>query len=80
MLKEKEEIEEEDEIMMDIILDYESSNDIIISDKIDMINYLNNFMEKINYDWDKLEKEYAKYDVDSWEDLMKKLIDKKLKR
>ena len=25
-------------------------------------------------------KEYTKYEVDSWEDLMKKLIDKKLKR
>ena len=42
-------------------------------------NYLNDFMNDINYDWDRLHELYDEYDVDSWEDLMIKLIDKKIK-
>jgi hypothetical protein len=70
---------EEDEILMDIILDYETNNNIIVNDKTDMINYLNDFMDDINYDWDRLFELYDEYGVDSWEDLMIKLIDKKIK-
>lgn len=69
---------EDDEVILDIIRDYELNNNTFIDDKNDMVNYLNKFMDDINLDWSRLSELYDEYDVDTWEDLMIKLIDNKL--
>ena len=45
---------EDDEVILDVIRDYELNNNTFIDDKNDMVNYLNKFMDDINLDWKRL--------------------------
>ena len=69
---------EEENDLYEIIIGYENNNDIIIDNKIEIVKYLYDFNNDVN--WEKLGDYYHRYDARDWEDLMVKLISEKISK